>query len=86
MILTNELKGKIVAKGLRQEDVAKILGISTKTFNTKLNRGIFNSLEIERLIVVLDIKNPLEIFFPNIVTSNAKINKANEVIKWKINI
>lgn len=81
MILTNELKGKIVAKGLRQEDVAKILGISTKTFNTKLNRGIFNSLEIERLIEVLDIENPLEIFFPNIVTSNAKINKVNEVIK-----
>lgn len=81
LILTNELKGKIVAKGLRQEDVAKSLGISTKTFNSKLNRGIFNSLEIEKLIVVLDIKNPLEIFFANIVTHNAKIHNINEVIK-----
>lgn len=81
MMLTNELKGKIVAKGLRQEDVAKILGISTKTFNTKLNRGIFNSEEIGKLIVILDINNPIEIFFPNIITSNARTHKESEVIK-----
>lgn len=64
MILTNELKGKMVAKGLRQVDVAKMLGISTKTLNTKLNsKGAFDSNEIEKLIEVLSIENPIEIFF-----------------------
>ncbi len=61
MIQVNKLKGKIVSKGLRQQDVAKSLGISTKTFNTKLNKGIFNSDEIEKLIEVLEIRNPTEI-------------------------
>lgn len=66
MVLTNELKGRIVAKRLRQQDVAEKLGISTKTFNSKLNgKGTFDANEIEKLIEVLEIKNPVEIFFAN---------------------
>lgn len=68
MVLTNEIKGRIVAKGLTQDDVAKSIGISTKTFNSKLNgKGWFDTNEIEGLIKVLDIKNPIEIFFANIL-------------------
>lgn len=63
MVLVNELKGKIKAKGYTQEKLAKELGMSTKTLNTKLNKGIFGSNEMERLIQILEIKNPLEIFF-----------------------
>lgn len=64
MILTNELKGKMVAKNLRQEDVAIMLGISTKTLNYKLNnKGVFDANEIEKLIEILKIENPIEIFF-----------------------
>jgi len=68
MILVNELKGKMKSKCLTQADVAKKIGISTKTFNSKLNKGIFNSDEISVLIEVLDIKNPNEIFFAKEVT------------------
>jgi len=63
MILVNELKGKIKAKGYTQERLAKELGMSSKTLCTKLNKGIFGSDEIERIINILEIKDPLEIFF-----------------------
>ena len=63
MILINELKGKMKAKGYTQEKLAKELGISSKTLSNKLCKGIFGSDEIEKIIKILDIQNPLEIFF-----------------------
>lgn len=63
MVLANELKGRIVAKGLTQGEVAKKLGITSKTFSNKLEKGVFTTLEIEKLIKILDLKNPWEIFF-----------------------
>lgn len=63
MILVNEIKGLMKAKCLTQSDVAKMLAISLKTFNTKLNSGVFNSEEIQILINVLDIDDPIKIFF-----------------------
>lgn len=68
MILINELKGKIKAKGYTQERLATELDISPKTLSNKLNRGIFGSDEIEKMIKILDIKNPIEIFFNKEVT------------------
>ena len=63
MILINELKGLIVAKGLTQEKMAKAIGVSTKTFYTKMKKGVFGSDEIDIMIDVLDIKEPMPIFF-----------------------
>lgn len=63
MILVNELKGKIRAKGYTQEKLAKELGISAKTLSNKLSKGVFGSDEIEQMIKILGIDNPLEIFF-----------------------
>lgn len=65
MIATNELKGRIVAKGFTQEQIAKKLGISSNTLRRKLSRGVLGSDEIERLIKILDIKDPMQIFFVN---------------------
>lgn len=63
MILVNELKGKIRAKGYTQEKLAKELGISPKTLSNKLTKGVFGSDEIEKMIKILEIDNPIEIFF-----------------------
>lgn len=68
MIMVNELKILIEEKGYSFEEFAKILGLSNKSFNTKFNKGIFGSDEIEKMRIVLDIKNPGEIFFNKSVT------------------
>lgn len=59
----NEIKGRIVAKGLTQEEFAKLLGISARTLTSRFKKGFFGSDEMTKMIEILDIKNPSEIFF-----------------------
>lgn len=68
MVNSNELKAAMVRKGLTQKDVAKQLKITPRTLSTKLNKGVFGSDEIEQLIIMLDINNPMPIFFAHKVT------------------
>ena len=63
MIDTNALRGKIAEKGLSQSRVAEHIGIAPKTFYEKMSRGVFGSDEIEKMIDLLDIKDPVRIFF-----------------------
>ncbi|MBE5917612.1 MAG: DUF739 domain-containing protein [Pseudobutyrivibrio ruminis] len=63
MIKVDELKGKFITKGYSQKDIAKMLGISSKTMYLKMKKGVFGSDEIEIMIEKLDIENPMEIFF-----------------------
>ena len=63
MIDTNRLKAAIVLKGKTQEDVAKYLGISSKTFYLRMKKGVFGSDEIEKMVEYLDIEEPIPIFF-----------------------
>ncbi len=63
MLDVNGLKAAIVKKGLTQKDVADKLGMSPKTFSSRLSKGIFGSDEIEKLMTILDISNPMDIFF-----------------------
>ena len=63
MIDTRALCGVIVANGMTQQDVAFELGIAPKTFYLKMKKGVFGSNEIEAMIKLLNIKNPMEIFF-----------------------
>lgn len=68
MVNTNELKAAIVRKGMTQRQVAKSLGISERTLGNKMKNGVFLSDEIERMIVLLDINDPLPIFFSSLVS------------------
>jgi len=63
LINTNALRGLIVEKGLSQKDVAEIIDTTQKTFYEKMKKGVFGSDEIETMIKLLDIENPVEIFF-----------------------
>ena len=63
MINTNKLKGKIVENGYNFEAIARELGISTKTFYSKMKKGVFDSDEMETMIKVLHIDDPCAIFF-----------------------
>lgn len=68
MVDTNRLKSVIVLNGKTQEDVAKHIGISSKTFYLKMKKGIFGSDEIEKMIDYLNIDEPMPIFFAKTVT------------------
>ena len=63
MIRTDELRGIIAKNGYSQAKEAEAIGISPKTFYEKMNRGVFGSDEIELMIRLLHIDNPVAIFF-----------------------
>lgn len=63
MIRTDKLKGIIVENGYSQNDVAKAIGITPKTFYNKMKKGVFGSDEIQTMIEMLHIEDPVSIFF-----------------------
>ena len=69
MIDTKELKIAITRKDMSQKDVAIAIGMSPKTFYGKMKKGVFGSDEMEAMIDLLSIEDPMRIFFANKVTS-----------------
>ena len=63
MVDVNRLKGIIVQNERTQEDVAKYIGITPKTFYQKMKKGVFGSDEIDKMIDYLKIDDPAAIFF-----------------------
>lgn len=68
MIDVDELKGRWVAKRYTQEKIAEYLGISPKTLHLRLKKGVLGSDDIEKLIKLLDIKDPMRVFFAQNIT------------------
>lgn len=68
MVNSNKLKGIIAERGYSQAKVAEKLGITPKTFYDKMKRQVFDSDEMEIMIDLLEIQNPVDIFFDNKVT------------------
>ena len=62
MIQTDELRGIITKRNMSQASVAKPIGITPKTFYGKMKKGVFGSDEIDKMISLLKIQNPAEIF------------------------
>lgn len=63
MVDTNKLRGIIVTNQKTQEQVARYIGITPKTFYGKMKKGVFGSDEIEKMIDFLDIDDPMSVFF-----------------------
>lgn len=63
MIRTDKLIGKIAENGYSQKDMAEAIGITPKTFYSKMKTGVFGSDEIEIMIDKLSIEDPVAIFF-----------------------
>lgn len=63
MVDTTKLKGIIVMCGLTQEKVARHIGITPKTFYSKMKKGEFGSDEIMAMMELLSIDDPVPIFF-----------------------
>ena len=68
MLDKKALKAEIVRNGLTQKDVAKMLGISEKTFISRMKRGIFGTDEAQTMVEKLNIADPVAIFFAHEVT------------------
>lgn len=63
MINTMKLKGIIAERNSSQREVASKLGITQETFYRKMKKGVFNSNEIDTMIKVLSIEDPVAVFF-----------------------
>ena len=63
MIKTDELRGIIAKNKFSQTDVAKMIGVTPKTFYEKMKNGVFGSDEIQIMIDKLHIEDPMPIFF-----------------------
>ncbi len=63
MVDTNRLRGIIAERGTSQRQIASCLGMAEKTFYNKMKSGVFGTDEAEKLVDILHIKNPAEIFF-----------------------
>jgi hypothetical protein len=68
MIAVQKLVGVMAEKRISGKLMARKIGITPKTFYTKMKRGVFGSDEIEVMIDVLGIEDPLPIFFAKKVT------------------
>ena len=68
MINIDKLNGKIAENRLTREKLAKAMGISTRGLSLKLKKGVFNNVEIEKLVQILKIDNPIDIFFDDFMS------------------
>ena len=68
MLNVPEFRAAMVRKGYTQKALSEILGISEKTFCERLKKKRFGTEEIEQLIPVLDINEPMKNFFDGVVT------------------
>ena len=63
MVNANKLRAIIIERGMTQQVVAKELGMAPKTFYSKVKKGVFGSDEINKMIDLLKIKDPMGVFF-----------------------
>lgn len=68
MLNVKELKAEIVRNGYTQKEVAKMIGVSEKTFISRLKRGVFGTDEAKILIEKLNIVDVGRVFFADSVT------------------
>lgn len=61
---TRKLKALMILKGVKMSDLASKLGISRSALYRKIKgTSEFTQSEISNIIYLLDISNPIEIFF-----------------------
>ena len=63
MNLYNNLKGLIIQKGFKLQNIAQAIGLNRASLTRKLKTGRFTVDEINKLILILGKKEILKIFF-----------------------
>lgn len=57
-----KLEAAIVENGYTKKEVAEKLHITPKTFYKKIKKGVFGTDEVQTMISMLNIKDPISIF------------------------
>ncbi len=68
-------KSELVKNGYTYKAMAKKLGISERTFSTRVKKGDFGSEEIDKMIPLLHLEDPMPVFFAQLVTLKVTDNK-----------
>lgn len=68
MVDVNKLKAAVIAKGITYEQAYTGAGMTRKMWYDRLKARKFDSDEMYKLIKVLDIADPADIFFADDVT------------------
>ena len=71
MINKRLLNSEMAKAGLNGVELAKRMGITPKTFYAKRKKGSFGSAEMEIIIKECEIRDPMPIFFPDLVSQRA---------------
>ncbi len=86
MLNVLEFKAAIVRKGFTQGKLAKYLGISKQTFCSRIKNKRFKTEEIEKMIPLLEISDPMRIFFDGVVASIVTEKETDEGEREDVNI
>jgi hypothetical protein len=63
MLDVRALKSEMVKNGYTQATLSEAIGMSPRTFSTRLKTGDFGTKEIEEITSILKLQNPWQIFF-----------------------
>ena len=64
LVQSNLIKAEAMRNGMSVADLARAIGVNPVTLYRKLRKGVLNSDEIEAIVEVCNIKDPMPIFFP----------------------
>ena len=59
----NEFRAELARKGYTQKSLAEKIGMTPKTLYLKMKTGKFGTDEVNKIMEVLNIQDPIPIFF-----------------------
>lgn len=68
MIDTKQIQHAMLDNDVTQGQLAKEMGIDVTTLRRKLKNGSFYSTEMDKMIEILNIEDPVGVFFAQLVT------------------
>ena len=68
MLNTNLFRSEMIKNGYTYKKMASELGMSERTFSKRVKSGDFGAAEIDAMIPLLNISDPIPMFFAQLVT------------------
>ena len=75
MISEKGLRELWISQGYTQETISKAIGLHVRTFRNRIKNGRLTTSDVDKLINILDIKNPNIFFYPECYPKGTEDNK-----------